>query len=702
MTNSKTLRHPGCAQSRCLVPLAMSAALAAGAAAALAAETLLEEGFNTDGEAVTPKRYTTTGREAYEVPRQNAELALTGQEGPIYWAHNFEVSYVGVPAPTPARRAIMAWHQNVPADAVTPTTLNLFESTLKWLVNNKAGATICFSPAPAGTGDQVLYDHLLSKGYTLVDDTDGTSPLPDADAYIHTSSGDLGNPSRFSKVAKPVLTYRGADHDDLLVSTIGETVTTEVGQATITTPTHPAAGGLTGSFDLLTPGTSTSLDLIGVSLPEQAITLASFNRVAVPTVANLADVDAMAAGTKPSTQSTGTASAADFALSSAGDWFDDNAFPGDPTGVFGFVGKGQLTVSQAGTYSFALGVDDGGRLRIDRDRNGFTDADNVILEDVAGTHRAVYGDATFASSGTYDFEWTTFNTGGGASAELSVSINPGGNVRSPVASGDWEELGTAIPTANVRLQGTIRTTVYVPSGDAQLIPTPFLVLLNGPGDNPPGSVFGGGPFNGFEGTGFFGASGLNKWPYPDGLDHRSLTLRSVNVTGKQNLKLTVALAATFLDFETTDFLKILAYPNGASSEPVLVAHYAAPDANTKYFVDIIHGNQHKLGLKFQDVTYDLPAGATDLILEFQAATTWWNEIVAFDNVRVTAGAAEPPAITGISRTGQEVTITWTGSGAVTVQGTGALGTTWTDDTTTSEKSVKLPISGPQRFFRLKQ
>ncbi|MCZ7638355.1 MAG: hypothetical protein M5U12_21320 [Verrucomicrobia bacterium] len=293
--------------------------------------------------------------EVYEVARQLSELGLSGQEGPIYWAHNFEVSYVGVPAPTAARRALMAWYHTIPTEAVTANALTLFESTIKWLVNNKVGATICFSPAPAGTGDQVLYDHLMLKGYNVIDDVDGTTPPPEADAYVHTSSGDLGNPSRFTTIAKPVLTYRGPDHDDLLVSSIGSTVTVQVGPATIRASGHPAAGGLTGTFDLLTAGTSTTLDLAGASLPEQATAIAEFMQIIPATVANLEDVDALVAGTKPSAQSTGTAASADFALSSAGDWFDDHPFPGEPTGAFGFVGKGRLNVTQAGAIQLCDG-----------------------------------------------------------------------------------------------------------------------------------------------------------------------------------------------------------------------------------------------------------------------------------------------------------------------------------------------------------
>src|SRR5919108_5678003 len=77
-------------------------ALTAGCAAlvwfafAAAAQTLIyQEGFNSDGETNVPPRYTTTGRDVYEVPRIRSELGNADQKGPICWAHNFEISFVG-------------------------------------------------------------------------------------------------------------------------------------------------------------------------------------------------------------------------------------------------------------------------------------------------------------------------------------------------------------------------------------------------------------------------------------------------------------------------------------------------------------------------------------------------------------------------------------------------------------------------------
>src|SRR5439155_24892640 len=92
------------------------------------------------------------------------------------------------------------------------------------------------------------------------------------------------------------------------------------------------------------------------------------------------------------------------------------------------------------------------------------------------------------------------------------------------------------------------------------------------------------------------------------------------------------------------------------------------------------GSPTRLGLSFQDVTYDIPAGATDLVIEFQVATTFWNEIVAFDNVRVTEGIAVQPTLSASAAAGNSVAIAWPASAAgFVLQSSPTLGSTanWT-------------------------
>jgi hypothetical protein len=406
----------------------------------------------------------------------------------------------------------------------------------------------------------------------------------------------------------------------------------------------------------------------------------------------------MAAGTKQATKASGTVTELDFSDDSPGDWPADNTVPGGATGLWGLVAQGKLNVKTAGKYSFALGMDDGARLRIDKNRNGLGAEDNVIVEDAAGGHRARYGDVEFTATGLYDFEVTAFNSGGAGDIEMSVSTQAGGGDTSPINGGTWELLGAGWTTGPVELSGTITVDSYVPGGPNQELTVPLLVLLNGPTDTPPGSVFGGGAFNGFEGTGFFGGAGLNKW-LPERIadlgGYRSVRLNPVNVAGKQNHKLTIALAASFLDFETSDFLDIIAYPNGVGGSEVRLARFSAPDANSKYFVDVDHGNAHRLGLTFQDVTYDVPAGATQLVIEIRAATTWWNEIVGFDNIRVTAGS-EAPTI-AVSRDAGDVVVTFTG----TLQGAAAVSGPWTDVSGNPSSPLRIPKASQavQQFYR---
>ena len=45
----------------------------------------------------------------------------------------------------------------------------------------------------------------------------------------------------------------------------------------------------------------------------------------------------------------------------------------------------------------------------------------------------------------------------------------------------------------------------------------------------------------------------------------------------------------------------------------------------------------KIGVVFRDLTYDIPAGATKLVVRFEANCTFWNEIMGLDNIRITSG-----------------------------------------------------------------
>jgi hypothetical protein len=371
----------------------------------------------------------------------------------------------------------------------------------------------------------------------------------------------------------------------------------------------------------------------------------------------------MIAGTKQHNKTTNnTITDIDFSDATSGSWFVDNAIPGGYTLNWGLRVQGQIAVSTAGTYRFAVGSDDGARFQIDLDKNGFTAADTVLEDTGPHAHQIVYANVTFAAPGTYDFEVRSYNSGGGGDLEVSVS-----NVAVPVPddaldSGYWEVLSQA-GTA-VKLQAAATVTGYTAIGPNVEVQLPLIVLLNGPTDSPPGSFYDGGALFGFEGTGFFGAAGLNKWAYPAGQTYRSLQLRPVNVAGKSNVNLTVALAATVVDFETSDFINIVVYTNGLTSNPTILANFhGVQDAIQPWMADQMENYVRRLTRQFTDFTYDIPAGASDLIVEMRVATTWWTEIAAFDNIRITEGAIaaqavfDPPTIQNGS-----LRISWTGNG----------------------------------------
>ncbi|MFM8357132.1 MAG: hypothetical protein ACKOET_01100, partial [Verrucomicrobiota bacterium] len=514
--------------------LLASALLSLGLASSAGAQQLIyQEGFNTDGTKANPPRYTVTGGNVYEVPRIQAELNNFDQKGPIYFAHNFDVSFIGNP-PIPARRMILTW-RGADTSGATEDLLKLLDSSVDWLLQGKTGARIVVHPNVASI--QGLADRLTSRGHTVVDDDIASFPDEQdvvGDLFVHGPGA--GNPSRFAMVPKPVIVINNPDFDDMLVGSIGSSATFTPGPVTIASPGHPGAGGRTGTFNAFT--SDQQFDLVGSFLPVGATTLATVTRTIPPAVNNLPDVDAMVAGTKQHEKTAGAVNDLDFSDATSGNWPSDNPLPGGYTGNWGLQAQGKITVGAAGTYRFAVGCDDGARLQVDTDRNGFSPADTVINDPGPHGHQVFYANVTFPAAGAYDYNLRSYNSGGGGSVEVSVGL-----VQAPVPddaldSGWWELLSTGSSGA-VRLQAAATVTGYIATGAAVQVQTPLIVLLNGPADNPPGQFYDGGAFSGFEGTGYFAASGLNKWPYPDGQGYRSVRLKPVSVAGKTNVKLTV-------------------------------------------------------------------------------------------------------------------------------------------------------------------
>ena len=88
-------------------------------------------------------------------------------------------------------------------------------------------------------------------------------------------------------------------------------------------------------------------------------------------------------------------------------------------------------------------------------------------------------------------------------------------------------------------------------------------------------------------------------------------------------------------------------------------NFTPPTANDKFFVDGAGNN--RLSVSFRDVSYPIPDGATQLVVRFEAATTFFNEIVGFDNVRIHTGdlVTTQPTIS-VSKQGENLSIDFTG------------------------------------------
>jgi hypothetical protein len=94
------------------------------------------------------------------------------------------------------------------------------------------------------------------------------------------------------------------------------------------------------------------------------------------------------------------------------------------------VGRGILLVPAAGINNavFRSNTDDGGRLRIDRNRDGdFADAGEVVINDdvLSGPHNFDSAPISLVA-GRYAIEYSWFERGGGAEGEVSVRLSPTG------------------------------------------------------------------------------------------------------------------------------------------------------------------------------------------------------------------------------------------------------------------------------------
>ncbi len=232
----------------------------------------------------------------------------------------------------------------------------------------------------------------------------------------------------------------------------------------------------------------------------------------------------------------------------------------------------------------------------------------------------------------------------------------------------------------------------------------------------------GGLISGMEGSGYWAGADLNE-PKISGFDEstmlgtfgtiaepRSLTLNAVNVSGKPKLKVTFAVAGTEVDFDgpgPDDFLSLKV--DTGSGEFIELARFGSPTATEKFLVEMIKGGDglggppelvipdytKKISIVARDLTYDIPDGATQLRVRFESNSTFWNEIVAFDNIRITSGDLTPPsAKLTISAADGKVTITYSG----TLQSSANVASGYTD-VAGATSPFTVPHTDQVRFYR---
>ena len=178
-----------------------------------------------------------------------------------------------------------------------------------------------------------------------------------------------------------------------------------------------------------------------------------------PQIYGLSIVDKILSGDVASTQSTGTITEADLSDSTSpsnGNWGYNSDIPGGGGDDYFVVVTGTIQVTTAGTYSFSMAGDNGGRLKIDNA--------TIINDDSLHGFESRYGQATL-SAGTHTFEWIGFEFYGAAGFELSV--NSAANNTSAITSANgWKVLGDPSPHSQIRLSpGTsMSVTTYTPAG----------------------------------------------------------------------------------------------------------------------------------------------------------------------------------------------------------------------------------------------
>jgi hypothetical protein len=119
--------------------------------------------------------------------------------------------------------------------------------------------------------------------------------------------------------------------------------------------------------------------------------------------------------------------------------------------------------------------------------------------------------------------------------------------------------------------------------------------------------------------------------------------------------MTVALAATAADFEATDYLVVEADPDGSGPREADILEEFWGTGLTEASCQSGLSNGDPPGVlgdiclpseAFGDFSFNMPANSTNLVVRFRLLSTWGNEIIAIDNIRIHSGPLPPPTPTG--------------------------------------------------------
>lgn len=160
----------------------------------------------------------------------------------------------------PARRVGFFAGRDNPA-FFTPAAWQLFDAAVKWAVSKKPEALLLVGAIPLTSADQKVRARLQSKGFevlvqtpTFAAETDarGTDLIVIGESVLSTTIGPM-----FKNTAVPVVLFEPSLFDDMGLT--GPTWMTDYGdntsasQISITTPSHPLAGGLGGTRTVSSP-----------------------------------------------------------------------------------------------------------------------------------------------------------------------------------------------------------------------------------------------------------------------------------------------------------------------------------------------------------------------------------------------------------------------------------------------------------------